>query len=65
MVNETIDKMETPAGRKITAVSAAGVSITLESSEQSARGRREAAEAELAEIKLRAVKRGSRFIKLR
>ena len=64
-MNETIDKMETPDGRKITAVSSAGVSVTLESSEQSARGRREAAEAELAEIKLRAVKRGPRCIKLR
>lgn len=45
-------------GRKVISVSASGVNVTLETGEQAARSRLALAEAEMAEIKLSAQKKG-------
>lgn len=58
-------ELTTADGRKITSFSAAGESYTIESTEQTARGRQAEIEAEIAEIKLKALRRGVQIKKLR
>ncbi|MGI5831418.1 MAG: hypothetical protein ACOX6D_02635 [Thermoguttaceae bacterium] len=47
-------------GRKMISVTNAGTSVTLETTEQAARGTQATAEAEMAQIKLHGMKRGLR-----
>ncbi len=60
-----VDELTTADGRKVLSFSASGESYSIESTEQSARGRQAAAEAEMAEIKLAMMKRGILISKLR
>lgn len=60
-----VDELTTADGRKVLSFSASGESYSIESSEQAAKGRLAAAEAEMAEIKLAMMKRGILISKLR
>lgn len=60
-----VDELTTGDGRKVLSFSASGESYSIESSEQAAKGRLAAAEAEMAEIKLAMMKRGILISKLR
>lgn len=60
-----VDELTTGDGRKVLSFSASGESYSIESSEQAAKGRQAAAEAEMAEIKLAMMKRGILISKLR
>lgn len=51
-------------GRKVKAFSTAGESYTIESQEEAARGEKEQIETQIEEIKLQALKRGIRRVKL-
>lgn len=56
--------LETDDGRKIVAFSTAGESFTVESTEQTAKGQSAEVEVEVAKMKLHAMKRGIRHIRL-
>lgn len=58
---ENENKYTAPDGRKIINVTNAGVSVTLESGEAAAKARKAEIEAEIAEMKLLALKRGVRI----
>lgn len=60
-----VDELTTGDGRKVLSFSASGESYSIESTEQAAKGRQAAAEAEMAEIKLAMMKRGILVTKLR
>lgn len=60
-----VDELTTGDGRKVLSFSASGESYSIESSEQAAKGRQAAAEAEMAEIKLAMMKRGILVSKMR
>lgn len=60
----TPSSLETDDGRKVLSFSVGGESYSIESSEQAAKGKKEEIEAELAEIKLAATKRGIRRVKI-
>lgn len=64
---ETVDDradLTASDGRKILSFSASGESYTVESTEQAARGRKLETEAEIEELKLLAIKRGIRRVKM-
>jgi len=61
----TVDELTTGDGRKVLSFSASGESYSIESTEQAARGRSAAAQAEMDEIKLAMMKRGILVTKLR
>lgn len=58
-------ELTTGDGRKITSFSAGGESYQIESTEQAAHGRKAEIEAEIEEIKLKALRRGVQIKKLR
>lgn len=58
------DELTTADGRKVVSFAASGESYSIETTEQSARGKSAELEAEMQEIKLRAMKRGIRHIRL-
>lgn len=58
------DELTVPDGRKVIGFAASGESYSLETTEQSARGKSAELEAEMQEIKLRAMRRGIRHIRL-
>lgn len=60
-----VDELTTGDGRKVLSFSASGESYSIESTEQAAKGRQAAAEAEMAEIKLAMMKRGILVSKMR
>ena len=60
-----VDELTTADGRKVLSFSASGESYSIESTEQAAKGRLAAAEAEMTEIKLAMMKRGILISKLR
>lgn len=62
--NVAADELTTSDGRKVISFAASGESYTIETTEQSARGKSAELEAEMQEIKLRAMKRGIRHIRL-
>lgn len=64
-MNEDNNELTTSDGRKITSFSAGGESYTVESTEQSARGKSAEIKAEMDEIKLRSMKRGIVIWKLK
>lgn len=60
----TADELTVPDGRKVVSFAAAGESYSIETTEQAARGKSAEIETEMQEIKLRAMKRGIRHIRL-
>lgn len=58
------DELTTADGRKIVSFAASGESYSIETTEQAARGKSAELETEMQEIKLRAMKRGIRHIRL-
>ena len=58
------DELTVPDGRKVIGFAASGESYSIETTEQSARGKSAELEAEMQEIKLRAMRRGIRHIRL-
>lgn len=64
MAETETDELTTADGRKVVSFSAAGESYAVETTEQAARGKSAELEAEMQEIKLRAMKRGIRHIRL-
>lgn len=60
----TKDDLTTSDGRKIINFSAGGESYGVESTEQAAKGRKAEIEAEIEEMKLRALRGGIRRVKL-
>lgn len=60
-----VDELTAGDGRKVLSFSASGESYSIESTEQAAKGRQAAAEAEMAELKLAMMKRGILVTKLR
>lgn len=60
----TSDELTTADGRKIINFSAAGESYSIESTEQAAKGETAEVETEIQKIKLRAMQRGIRHIRL-
>lgn len=57
-------KLTTDDGRKVISFSVAGESYGIETTEQAAKGKVAEIETELAEIKLQAVRRGIRRVKI-
>lgn len=64
MAETETDELTTADGRKVVSFSAAGESYAVETTEQAARGKSAELEAEMQEIKLRAMKLGIRHIRL-
>lgn len=62
--NANTDDLTTSDGRKIVSFSAGGESYNVESTEQAARGRKAEIEAEIEELKLQALKRGIKRVKI-
>lgn len=66
--NQNNQSQETPLdtgdGRKVISFNVGGESYTVETSEQAAKGKQAEVEAELAEMKLSAMKRGVRRVKI-
>lgn len=58
------DDLTTADGRKIISFAAAGESYAVESTEQAAKGKTAEIESEIEEMKLRALRRGIRHIRL-
>lgn len=58
------DELTVPDGRKVIGFAASGESYSIETTEQSARGKSAELETEMQEIKLRAMRRGIRHIRL-
>lgn len=58
------DELTTADGRKIVSFAAAGESYAVESTEQAAKGKTAETQAEIEEIKLNALRRGIRHIRL-
>lgn len=63
-MDENKDELTTADGRKLVSFSAAGESYAVESTEQSAKGRQAEIQVEEEKIKLNAMKRGIRHIRL-
>ena len=61
---QTTNDLTTDDGRKIVSFSTAGESYSIESSEQAAKGKIAEVDAEIAEIKLNAIRRGIRRVKI-
>lgn len=60
----TSDELTTADGRKVINFSAAGESYSIETTEQAAKGESAEVETEIQKIKLRAIQRGIRHIRL-
>jgi hypothetical protein len=59
-----VDELTTADGRKVLSFAAAGESYAVESTEQAAKGKTAETQAEIEEIKLNALRRGIRHIRL-
>ena len=62
--SSTSDELTTADGRKVINFSAAGESYSIETTEQAAKGESAEIETEIQKIKLRAMQRGIRHIRL-
>ena len=62
--SSTSDELTTADGRKVINFSAAGESYSIETTEQAAKGESAEVETEIQKIKLRAMQRGIRHIRL-
>lgn len=62
--SSTSDELTTADGRKVINFSAAGESYSIETTEQAAKGEAAEIETEIQKIKLRAMQRGIRHIRL-
>lgn len=62
--SSTSDELTTADGRKVINFSAAGESYSIETTEQAAKGEAAEVETEIQKIKLRAMRRGIRHIRL-
>ena len=62
--SSTSDELTTADGRKVINFSAAGESYSIETTEQAAKGESAEVETEIQKIKLRAIQRGIRHIRL-
>ena len=62
--SSTGDELTTADGRKVINFSAAGESYSIETTEQAAKGESAEVETEIQKIKLRAMQRGIRHIRL-
>ena len=63
-MSESESKLTTDDGRKVVSFSVAGESYGIETSEQAAKGKTAEIETELEAIKLQAVRRGIRRVKI-
>lgn len=61
---QTTSDLTTDDGRKIVSFSTAGESYSVETTEQAAKGKIAEIDAEIAEIKLNAIRRGIRRVKI-